>query len=157
MRSPRATSVLLVTSLVLAALVVGSPSPAAGGSGTVQQVTTTSDVVDAGDGLVSLREALSSVSANGGGVVHLVPDAEHVLTRCGGADDTNAQGDLDVDLNGGRLDLEGHGGTVRQTCSGERVLELFDGIDGELRDVTITGGDAGGGDPNGGGVSAAVS
>jgi hypothetical protein len=157
MRLRAPVRVSLTAALLAAVVVVGFPSPAAGGSGTTQQVTTTADVVDAGDGLVSLREAVSSITANGGGTVHLVADAEHVLTRCGGSDDTNAQGDLDADLNGGSIELEGHGATVRQTCPGERVLELFDGVGVELFDVTITGGDAGAADPNGGGVSADVS
>src|SRR5439155_16048491 len=60
-------------------------------------VTTTADVVDAGDGLLSLREAVLAANASAGiaDTINL-PAGNYVLTRAGGAEDVAATGDLDL-------------------------------------------------------------
>lgn len=136
--------------------------PAAAAATVVFEVTTAEDVVDPGDGVVSLREAISAAAGvtaeEANGVEVDLPAGAYLLTRCDGTraleDDTNDLGDLDYrgDLP---LDLVGSGedgsrSSVEQACgaaSGERVLDV--GLASvSLRGVALSGGDtptAGGG------------
>jgi hypothetical protein len=111
-------------------------------------VTTTADVVDSGDGVLSLREAVTTANTDAGpDTVQLAMDATYELTRCDGVDwpwDTlNVDGDLNIfDAEG--LTIEGNGSTIAQTCnaaSEERVIEARDGSL-VLRNLTVTGGKA---------------
>jgi hypothetical protein len=110
----------LIVSFVAAVVVpTAVVAPSAGAAGDIV-VTTTADVVDAGDGVLSLREAVAQANATAGeDTVVLAEDATYQLTRCG-AEETHAQlevarRDLDVTDPAGLL-LEGHGSIIEQTC-----------------------------------------
>jgi hypothetical protein len=138
--------------LLLAGLLVGmSPAPAAAG-GTLVPVTTELDVVNAGDGVTSLREAFT-IAASTSSPIIVVPDGSHLLlTLCGPEEDANASGDLD---HFGASGLYVRSATalpytIEQTCpatDGARVIEA--GSAGIRVDYgTVTGGqpfDSGGG------------
>jgi hypothetical protein len=145
--------------------VVASAAPP--GTNTAIAVTTTADVVDAGDGLTSLREAVGQANATpGDDVIDLVRGATYVLDlACGdGTDDANLGGDLDsTDATGG-LRINGNPGSdiryyqyptiqVPGGCPA-RALEQHGTQLLFLTGLIVTGGhpglDAGGGD--GGGV-----
>ncbi len=78
-------------------------------------VTTTSDVVNGGDGLLSLREAFAQASSTAGAdVIDLSPAASYSLTIC-------APGAL-VHTGADALTLQGHGATITQTCQDTPIL-----------------------------------
>ena len=145
-------SVLIATSGLALPASAGDPE-----GEVILTVDTTDDVVDAGDGLTSLREAVSAANASPSNQVEvlLVPGAVHVLDRCGAADDDNERGDLDHTAMDQAITLRGAGATVRQTCAGERVLHSLAG-DVDVVEATITGGRSTGVDAEGGGLRADV-
>jgi hypothetical protein len=154
----RARAGLSVVGLVAGTLaVIGGAAPASGGppSGLVN-VTTTADITDSGDGLVSLREAVGIANTDGvDSTVALASDAVYTLTICGGPtqEDSNADGDLDHTTTQD-LVIDGAFATIEQTCPFDRVVDGVGGGDLRLEDVAITGGDVIGG--NGGGVRMAA-
>ena len=106
-------------------------------------VTTTSDVVNGADGLVSLREAVSQANAAGEATVIELAASTYPLTLCGGGsdDDANVGGDLDS-TSAQTLTVNGNGAVIDQTCAGERVLDQLDeAAQLTLDALTITGGD----------------
>ena len=161
-RAARRLGPLLAAGLVgsATASVLGA-TPAAAGHPVPNQVvvTTTADVVDPGDGLLSLREAIDVANTDGQSTdVVLAPGATYVLDECGGGTDEqdNVGGDLDHTAEH-ELRIVGNGATIRQTCSGERVIHHWP-VDGSLvlSDVRITGGrtaGSGGGALSGGTLS----
>jgi hypothetical protein len=128
--------------LVAAALVaglVGVAAPAGAGGPTTITVTTTADVVDAGDGLTSLREAVIAASADPSVTdIVLADDATYALTEC---DAPNELGNGLQLLHDGPLLIRGDGTTVEQTCEGARLLDYIDGSQPEedLHAVTLEG------------------
>lgn len=115
----------LVAAVVIAAGgVVGTAAPAS--AATVLTVTTTADTVDGGDGVLSLREAVGEAATASPPVeIRLATNANYELSRCGAAvvdEDSNTVGDLDLAPAGDVL-IAGHGATVRQTCSTDRILD----------------------------------
>lgn len=89
-------------------------------------VTTTADVVDAADGVLSLREAVDLANAQpGSDLVQLAADAGYDLTICGAeghqvAD--NTVGDLDATDPAG-LEVLGSRTIIEQTCADDRLLQ----------------------------------
>ena len=128
-----------VLSLLAALLVaVGQAGPA---QAATISVTTTADVVNGADGVISLREAITSANAAGDPTtITLAAAATYGLSLCGD-DDTNTAGDLDS-TSAQPLTIDGNGSTIDQNCAGERVLDTTDS-DGSLtlQDLTLTGGD----------------
>lgn len=124
--------------LLAALLVVGQAGPA---QAATISVTTTADVVNGADGVVSLREAITSANAAGDATtVTLAAAATYGLNLCGD-DDTNATGDLDS-TSVQPLTIDGNGSTIDQNCAGERVLNTLDsGGSVTLQELTLTGGD----------------
>lgn len=121
----------LTLALLLPALVV---LPAAPALAATVPVTTTADVVDGGDGLVSLREAVDAANAAAGPTtIELAPGA-YALDLCAADEDANAGGDLDV-TTAQQVAVTGAGATVTQTCAGERVLHTLAAAGA----VTVTG------------------
>jgi hypothetical protein len=156
-RPRRAITVACVALGLLGPPLVGvlAPSPAsAGGANTQIVVTTTDDVVNPADGVVSLREAVDEANADGVGNDIVLEEAEtYVLDQCGGGTDenNNVGGDLDHTED---QDLRIYGGhsTIQQSCPNERVLHLWvPGPSVQLWEVRITGGRTAG---PGGGVMA---
>lgn len=127
------------------------------GPGTTISVSTTDD--DGADGGVSLRSAIDRVNASASQQSHTIelPDGEYALTSCG-ADDSNDAGDLDIVANVPvTLLAKGPNVVIRQTCPGERVLDVHGSGLLTLVGVTITGGSLVGHSPDaaeGGGVRA---
>jgi hypothetical protein len=124
---------LLVLAVAVATALVGTaPTPVAAEAPIV--VTTTDDVVDADDDVLSLREAFT-VARNDGvaSTISLASDATYALTMCEGFDPGHLS-----DTSGEGLVLEGAGATIRQTCDGS-VLYVSGG-DVVIRDVTVADG-----------------
>jgi len=138
----------LVAAGLLAALVTLTEPAGAGPAPTFLNVTTVDDVVNGGDGLVSLREAIDVARGTNGTVIISLPANEELaLDLCAAAgthDDTNVAGDLD--LTTGTPDaviITGGSSEIEQMCATERVLQAS-GTSLELADVTISGGDIAG-------------
>lgn len=124
--------------VALAAAIVLPAQPAAA---VEWVVTTTDDVVDGGDGLLSLREALDA--AADGDEIRLAAGESYQLTICGGAteDDANADGDLDIDGVGVIIRSDGSAlATIEQTCPEERVFHILAASEVTLSRLEITGG-----------------
>jgi CSLREA domain-containing protein len=90
-RAVRAMLAVVLASVALPLLAAGRAEAV-----TTINVTTANDVVNAGDGLTSLREAVSLANFVGGNAV-IQLSASATLSKCDGAgdDDTNFGGDLD--------------------------------------------------------------
>lgn len=63
---------------------------------TVITVTTTSDVVDPGDGKISLREAITMANAGTGDYRIVIPRSMEAYTLTGNGDNANLTGDFDI-------------------------------------------------------------
>ncbi len=90
----------------------------------VVTVTTTADVVNPADGLVSLREAVTTANTDADDT-QIVLAANATYTLCGGSlgtnEDANANGDLDhTDTH--VLTVTGNGATIQGQCPTERVI-----------------------------------
>jgi hypothetical protein len=127
------------------ALVGASPLiHAAPASATTTQhvVTTTTDVVDAGDGVLSLREAITAVDADpGDSEIVLQPGATYHLTICddGVWEHENVSGDIDVDADPDLLTITGNGARIEQDCVDQRVMLTYRDL--TIRDLTVAGAD----------------
>ena len=110
------------------------------------QVTTFDDVVDANDGVTSLREAITMANSNSQDDVIVLGAGTYVLGIAGADENNNQTGDLDV------LSDQGHSltlsGVDRQqtTIDGnqlDRVLETHIRSHLQIENVTLAGGNAG--------------
>lgn len=139
---------------------IAIPGPGAASAATIT-VDTAADELNA-DGDCSLREAIQAANLDapvdgcGGGIGKdfvSVPAGTYTLTL-GGADDTNAQGDLDITgdlvLNG-----DGPGTTIVQAGIADRVLHVLGSAQAQLSGITIRNGRSfvGGGVRNQGSLS----
>jgi len=120
-------------------------APAAAASTIV--VTTTADTPSPPVG-ASLRSAITTANAASEPVtIVLATGGTYELNRCGGPpvvvdEHLNDSGDLDL-TGTAAITIEGNGAVIRQTCGGERVLDLRVAPQAVvLRAVTITGGAA---------------
>ena len=142
---------LAVASASLAVVVAAPPAAAED----VITVTTTDDVVNAGDGVVSLREAFTTANTDADDS-RIVLATDEVYRLCDGDsgtdEDLNADGDLDHTA-ADELVIEGHGSEIRAACPGERVIHNLH-QDGPiaLLDLQVSGGDLGVGSSSGSGV-----
>ncbi len=111
-------------------------------------VTTTNDVVDGGDGVTSLREAV--IQANGTGAVDTIVlgPGTYTLSIGGVNENSAATGDLDITRD---LIIQGADATTT-IIDGNSLDRVFDLLNNDLTidNVTITGGDVVGG--GGGGL-----
>jgi hypothetical protein len=134
MTAVRAVALAIAAAVLAAGLVVAaSPAGAAG----VITVTTTADVIDAGDGLVSLREAMALSDAQpGDDTIVLATGATYALTLC-----SSSNGVLST-VAPSLLTIQGHGSTVDQTCgSGPQRANAFQTsafASLALHDLTVT-------------------
>lgn len=134
----RATRRMLAGTIASAALVaMGLLAMPAGA--TTLTVTTTADVVNAGDGVLSLREAIDEANRSSGDDVIELPAGVHVLSLpAAGRNNDNRGGDLDH-LEGGRLTLVGAGLDVTVVDAAglsDRILDMRSG-DLVLEDLTL--------------------
>lgn len=128
-RRIRTTALTGVFLLALAGPLVTSQAPARAATFTV---TTLADVVNAADGVTSLREAVIAASANGVDDTIVLGPGAHDLTLCAGplshTDDA-------------ALTVEGNGATIVQTCADTGVIEsTHDDSTLTLADLGIIGG-----------------
>lgn len=133
---------LLTFLLTLAGLLGLDASPAA--AQTTFTVTTAADLVNPGDGLLSLREAIDLANGDGDDSrIDLMAGQTHTLAQCNAGapqEVLNASGDLNASDAENDLLIVGAGATIDQLCADERVLQ-FAGANLRLEAVTITGGD----------------
>ncbi|WP_203934843.1 right-handed parallel beta-helix repeat-containing protein [Virgisporangium ochraceum] len=132
--------VLAGGAVVLVAAAVGAVAVAPPAHAATVVVTTTADVVNPGDGLVSLREAVGTANAAAGATTVQLSRALYQLSICGADEDANANGDLDF-VPSTVLTIDGNGATIQQTCRGRRIVQAL-GAGGGLvvTDATLTGG-----------------
>src|SRR5207253_4752858 len=104
-------------------------------------VTTPLDVVNATDGLLSLREAVLQANATNGADTIVVPAGTYTLTRAGANDDAALTGDLDLT---GHVTIQGAGAgaTLIDAAGLDRVFHVLDGGNVILSGLTIQGGEA---------------
>lgn len=105
-------------------------------------VTTTVDVVNGGDGLVSLREAVTQANASiEPTTIDLGVSQLYSLSVCGADEEGNASGDLDY-TGSQPLTVNGNGSTVDAACAGQRVVDQHDETAQlTISTLTLTGGD----------------
>ncbi len=121
----------------------------------VIQVTTRADETDRGDGLCSLREAISAVNspqpggdcdnAGGGSNTIQLGSGRYALSLGGPDEGSNATGDLNIAGTVTNLTIVGAGAgatTVAADGLGDRVLNIAPGASVTLAGLTITGGNA---------------
>jgi LPXTG-motif cell wall-anchored protein len=108
-------------------------------------VTTTGDVVNGADGVISLREAITEANVAGeASTIDLVANETYTLDLSCADEDANASGDLDY-LASDALTVNGNGATIEQTCDDQRILQHLDTTATvTLNSVTLTGGEGAG-------------
>jgi CSLREA domain-containing protein len=107
-RGRAGAAVLALVALMAGVLVLAGASPA--GAATVITVTTTADVVDPDDGVVSLREAVATANTNAGDeTIDLAAGATYTVTNC------TAYNGFEF-RNAGAVTIHGNGSTVVQPC-----------------------------------------
>ncbi|MBI1916589.1 MAG: hypothetical protein HYS12_17915 [Planctomycetes bacterium] len=116
-------------------------------------VTTTLDVLDPNDGVLSLREAVIQANASPGANTIVVPAGTYTLAMAGTDDDAALTGDLDL---AGHLTVEGAGAgaTVIDAAGLDRVFHVLGDAHVTLSGMTIQGG--GGPGMDGGGIANAL-
>jgi len=110
------------------------------------EVTTTDDVTNLGDTVVSLREAIDMANSNTDDtIIQLENNQTYQLTDCiseggSGNDDANLDGDLDHTA-ADDLTIKGNDSTIENTCQNNRVLHHHhEDSMLVLEDLTVTGG-----------------
>lgn len=106
---------LVLAVLVVFGAMVGWAANAPAASAATITVTTTADVVDAGDGVTSLREAITTANGNGQDDIIVLAPQTYSLDLC-------AAGEFFYD-EAQDLTIEGNGATVVQTCVDQRILD----------------------------------
>ncbi|MCA9197742.1 MAG: DUF4347 domain-containing protein, partial [Planctomycetales bacterium] len=112
-------------------------------------VDTLSDVIDAGDGFTSLREAIIQANANADAdEIRLTVAGTYILTLTGELEDLAATGDLDIlnDLTIVGLDANS---TIVDANHLDRVFDVAAGIQVSFSKLSIINGDATVGNPSG--------
>lgn len=106
-------------------------------------VTTTVDVLDPGDGALSLREAVLAANSSNGADRIVLPAGTYLLSLSGADEDVSRTGDLDL---AGRLAVQGAGAgaTIIDVAGLDRVFQILGGGDATLSGMTIQGGSGAG-------------
>ena len=100
----------------------------------IHTVTTTSDIVDVGDGLLSLREAITLSNVNGGGDTIILSSETYTRQMTVQNDDANVSGDFDI-LFDVTIIGKGSGQTTITSGYNERVFDVHGGT---LRLIDLT-------------------
>ncbi len=118
---------------------------------TVVEVTTTQDVIDPNDGLVSLREAVLEANASPNDYQIVLPAGTYTLTIQGANEDAALTGDLDI-LNSGSVTIVGAGADTTTIDAsglfdaglgyGDRIFDVQTSAALDLTGLTLTGGSA---------------
>jgi hypothetical protein len=130
---PAAAFRFLATTLLTVASAVSSAF------GANLNVTTTQDVIDSHDGLLSLREAVVAANAAKGPMKINVPAGTYSLALPGTDEDASFTGDLDVS---GTVTITGAGAdsTFVDGAGLDRIFDVLPGADVVLSGLTIQGG-----------------
>ncbi|NND96300.1 MAG: DUF4347 domain-containing protein, partial [Pirellulaceae bacterium] len=113
-------------------------------------VTTFDDIIDNGDGLLSLREAILQVNAGSGGDTIVLGAGTYTLTITGASENAATSGDLDL-LQDVTITGDGAASTIIDaTGLGESVFHVIGAVV-DIDNLTITGGS----DNQGGGMKVA--
>jgi hypothetical protein len=118
----------------------------------VLNVTTSLDVIDPNDGMLSLREAVIQANASNGADTIVLPAGTYRLTRAGANEDLATTGDLDITDS---LTIAGAGAesTIIDGSGLDRVFQALGAKSVALSGMTIQGGVA----DDGGGILASDS
>jgi hypothetical protein len=102
-------------------------------------VTTTDDVINSSDGLLSLREAVIAANAANGPKKIVLPAGTYVLTLSGADEDAALTGDLDLT---GHVTIQGAGPAATIVDGGglDRVFHVLPGADAAISGLTVQGG-----------------
>ncbi len=119
-------------------------------------VDSATDVIDAGDGVTTLREAVIAANESSTEDRIILPEQLFTLTLTGADEDAAATGDLDITSGPVMLVGVGINRTFVNAAGLDRVFDVFD-ADVTFQKMTITGGSASGADAagSGGGIRAA--
>ncbi len=133
--------------LLLGAILTVLPGAGRADAAADINVTTTDDVVDAGDGEMSLREAFDKANADAGNDTIVLPAGTYQLSIApvGGL---NGFGDLDHTDAGATLTVRGAGASTTSIVGmtiGDRIVEGHNGSSLILEDLTLRGGEDVGG------------
>jgi predicted outer membrane repeat protein len=96
-------------------------------------VTTTLDVVDSGDGKLSLREAITKANTSASADLINVPAGVFKIALAGTGDDGNASGDFDVT---GSVTIRGAGAGVTN-IDGQQIERVFDIFGASPGSITV--------------------
>jgi 6-phosphogluconolactonase (cycloisomerase 2 family) len=116
-------------------------------------VTTFTDVVDGGDGLTSLREAITTANSNAEADMITLPAGTYTVAIAGANENSNATGDFDIAADGGNtLTIQGAGqsSTIIDGADLDRLFDVKTSATLNLNGVTVTNGTVSG---LGGGIS----
>ena len=103
-------------------------------------VTTSNDVVDANDGILSLREAVQQANVTNAPVRIVLPASDCFLFLPGAGEDANASGDLDL-TNTALVEFVGTAGSgIDATALGDRILHVARGAQVLLTNIVLRGG-----------------
>lgn len=105
----------------------------------VINVTTTDDVIDSGDGLTSLREAIIQSNMGSGGDTISLSAGTYTLSIGGTGENDAAEGDLDIQES---VTISGAGQnlTIINGNGIDRVFEVRDSSNFTIEDLTVSGG-----------------
>ncbi len=103
-------------------------------------VDTFADVINGGDGVTSLREAIIQVNAGSGGDTIMLPAGTYTLSLTGTSEDLGATGDLDI-RQGVIITGAGAQTTIIDGLGSDRVLDIH-GQTVTISDLTIQNGSA---------------
>lgn len=105
----------------------------------VINVTTTDDVIDSGDGLTSLREAIIQSNMGSGGDTISLSAGTYTLSIGGTGENNAEEGDLDIRES---VTITGAGQhlTIINANGIDRVFEVRDNANFTLEDLTVSGG-----------------
>lgn len=157
---------MLAVRLAFAAVLVALTSSSANAEAALLQVNTFSDSV-ANDANCSLREAVTAANSNtsfngcvsGGGSDTIQLGAGEYTIGGADGDDGNANGDLDINLTGGPLTIDGAGtlnpNTTRISRTGpatDRLLHFMNAGNATLQDLVLNAGGVSGATEGGAGI-----
>ncbi len=107
-------------------------------------VTTLTDVVDANDGVTSLREAIILANSTLGMDVISLAAGNYTLTITGDGEDASATGDLDITDAVMITGADAMTTIIDASALGDRVFEIVGAVGVDFGGLTITGGNSAG-------------
>ncbi|MEM7393034.1 MAG: CSLREA domain-containing protein, partial [Verrucomicrobiota bacterium] len=116
--------------------------PADSGLALTYTVTTTNDVLNPADGVLSLREAVIAANSNAGPDVIQLPAGIYTLSIAGSSDDRSFSGDLDI-TNSVTVAGAGPSNSIIDGAQLDRIFHVHRGTTNRLSGLTLRNGLAG--------------